>query len=169
MEKAYWVNHQYLKITDPAVIAPEFDWHLRRVGVDPANGSALTAVIEQQRERCKTLVEMAEKSKFFFADLDGYNDKDAAKHFTAEAGQLLEELVQSLSSLSDWSAPALHAAVNGLAERKGLGLGKIAQPIRVAVAGMAVSPPIDQTLLLLGRERTLARLTAAIQHIQSKS
>jgi glutamyl-tRNA synthetase len=169
MEKAYWVNHQYLKITDPAVIAPEFDWHLRRVGVDPANGPALTAVIEQQRERCKTLVEMAEKSKFFFADLDGYNDKDAAKHFTAEAGQLLDELVKSLGALSDWSAPALHAAVNGLAEGKGLGLGKIAQPIRVAVAGMAVSPPIDQTLLLLGRERTLARLTAAIQHIQSKS
>src|SRR3546814_1867247 len=71
MEKAWWVNHQYLKITDPAIIAPEFDWHLRRIGVDPANGPDLSPVIEQQRERCRSLVEMAEKSKFLFAELDG--------------------------------------------------------------------------------------------------
>src|SRR3546814_12893834 len=57
MEKGWWVNHQYLKITDPAVIAPEFDGHLRRIGVDPANGPDLSPVIEQQRERCRSLVE----------------------------------------------------------------------------------------------------------------
>ncbi|HVT36373.1 MAG TPA: glutamate--tRNA ligase [Nevskiaceae bacterium] len=165
MEKAYWVNHQYLKITDPRLIEPELRWHLQRINVDPSGGPALTAVIEAQRERCKTLVEMAEKSKFFYAELDGYNEKDAAKHFTAEAGALLGELVMKLEALKEWTAPALHEAVNGLAEAKGLGLGKIAQPIRVAVAGMAISPPIDQTLLLLGRERTLLRLAAACRKI----
>ena len=169
MEKAYWVNHQYLKVTDPAVVAPEFDWHLRRIGVDPANGPDLKPVIESQRERCKTLVEMAEKSAFFFGDLKGYNDKDAAKHLTAEGGALLDELSQKLATLADWSAPALHETVNGFAEAKGLGLGKIAQPIRVAVVGMAISPPIDQTLFLLGRDRTLARLKAAVAYVQSKS
>ena len=169
MEKAYWVNHQYLKVTDPAIIAPEFDWHLKRIGVDVANGPDLKPVIEQQRERCKTLVEMAEKSAFFFGDLKGYNDKDAAKHFTAEAGALLAELAGKLKGLTDWSAPSIHTLVNGMAEAKGLGLGKIAQPIRVACCGMAVSPPIDQTLLLLGRERTLARLDAAVSFIRSKN
>ncbi len=60
-------------------------------------------------------------------------------------------------------APALPTeTVNGFAEGRGLGLGNVAQPIRVAVAGMAISPPIDQTLFLLGRERTLARLAAAV-------
>ncbi len=168
MEKAYWVNHQYLKITDPAVVAPEFDWHLRRIGVDPADGPALEPVIEQQRERCRTLVEMAEKSKFFYAALDGYNEKDAAKHLTADGAAVLEELAAVLEALEAWTAPLLHAAVNGFAESKGLGLGKVAQPIRVAVVGMAISPPIDQTLFLLGRDRTLARLKAAVSFVRSK-
>ena len=162
MEKAYWVNHQYLKVTDPAVVEPEFDWHLRRLGVDPANGPALQDVILAQRERCRTLAEMAEKSLFLYADLQGYNEKDAAKHLTDEGQRLLAELRAELQLVADWSTPTLHEAVNRFAEVRGLGLGKVAQPIRVAVVGMAVSPPIDQTLALLGRERTLARLDAAV-------
>ncbi|WP_026352833.1 glutamate--tRNA ligase [Solimonas variicoloris] len=169
MEKAWWVNHQYLKIADPAIVAPEFDWHLRRLGVDPANGPDLKRVIEQQRERCRSLVEMAEKSKFFYAELDGYNEKDAAKHLNADGAALLDALAALLEALPDWTAEALHVAVNGFAEGRGLGLGKVAQPLRVACCGMAVSPPIDQTLFLLGRERTLARLKAAVRYVHSKS
>src|SRR5690606_38085671 len=120
------------KTADLALVAEEFDWHLRRMDLDPASGPDLTAVIEQQRERCRTLLEMAEKSKFFFADLDGYNEKDAAKHLTADAATLLEALADALAALPDWNAAALHAAVNGFAEARGLGLGKVAQPIRVA-------------------------------------
>lgn len=160
MEKAYWVNHQYLKIADPAVIAPEFDWHLRRLNLDPANGPALTAVIEQQRERCRTLAEMAEKSAFFYAELSGYNEKDAAKHLTPKSAPVLAALIEGLSA-AEWEPDSLHAAVHGVAEKVRLKLGDVAQPIRVAIAGMAVSPPIDQTLALLGRERSLARLRAA--------
>ncbi|MGQ0619622.1 MAG: glutamate--tRNA ligase [Panacagrimonas sp.] len=163
MEKAYWVNHQYLKITDPAVIAPEFNWHLQRLNVDPSNGPALTAVIEQQRERCRTLAEMAEKSRFFYEDLSGYNEKDAAKHLTAKAAPVLVALMEALSAVEDWQSEGLHTAVHGVAEKRALKLGDVAQPIRVAVAGMAVSPPIDQTLALLGRERSLARLKAALE------
>ncbi len=162
MEKAVWVNHQYLKSADPAGVAPEFEWHLRRIGVDPVGGPELVAVIEAQRERCKTLVEMAEKSKFFYVELDGYNEKDAAKHLTEAGRQVLAELIERLAALPQWQAAELHAAVNGYAEEHGLGLGKVAQPIRVAVAGVAISPPIDQTLLLLGRDRSLQRLRHAV-------
>jgi glutamyl-tRNA synthetase len=169
MEKAWWVNHQYLKIAEPAIVAPEFDWHLRRVGVDPARGPDLKRVIEQQRERCRSLVEMAEKSRFFYAELDGYNEKDADKHLTADGAAVLDELAAALEALPEWTAEALHVAVNGYAEGRGLGLGKVAQPIRVACCGMAVSPPIDQTLFLLGRERTLARLKAAVSYVRNKS
>lgn len=164
MEKAYWVNHQYLKIIDPAVVAPEFEWHLRRIGVDPAGGPTLTAVIEQQRERCRTLAEMADKSRFFFEDLADYNEKDAARHLTAKSAPVLAALVEALVAVADWAPQALHEAVHGVAEARALKLGDVAQPIRVAVAGIAVSPPIDQTLALLGRERSLARLRAAQQH-----
>jgi len=164
MEKAYWVSHQYLKSADVAVIAPEFDWHLRQQGVDPANGPALADVIVQQRERCRTLLEMAEKSKFFYAEVENYNEKDAAKHLSAKAVPILAGLIEGLSALSDWQAEAIHAAVYAVAEKLALKLGDVAQPIRVAISGAAVSPPIDQTLQLLGRERTLARLQAAASY-----
>ncbi len=169
MEKAYWVNHQYLKIADPALVAAEFDWHLRRLNLDPANGPALIDVILSQRERCRTLAEMAEKSAFLYADLAGYNDKDAAKHLNEDGVRVLADLAEVLRPLLQWSAISLHEAVNGFAEARGLGLGKVAQPIRVAVVGMAVSPPIDQTLALLGRERTLARLDAAVAWARSRA
>ncbi len=161
MEKAYWVSHQYLKSADIAVIAPEFDWHLRRQGVDPANGPALAEVIVQQRERCRTLLEMAEKSRFFYAEVESYNEKDAAKHLSAKAVLILSGLIEGLGAVSDWQAEAIHLAVHAVAEKQGLKLGDVAQPIRVAVSGAAVSPPIDQTLMLLGRTATLARLAAA--------
>jgi len=164
MEKAYWVSHQYLKTAPLEAIVPEFDWHLRRQGVDPANGPALAEVIVQQRERCRTLLEMAEKSKFFYADLTGYNEKDAAKHLAAKAVPVLTGLIEGLTALGDWQAEAIHGVVHATAEQRGLKLGDVAQPIRVAVSGAAVSPPIDQTLFLLGRTATLARLAAAAEY-----
>ncbi|MES0872654.1 glutamate--tRNA ligase [Sinimarinibacterium thermocellulolyticum] len=169
MEKAYWVNHQYLKTAPLNAVVPEFEWHLRRLGLDPARGPRLEDVILAQRERCRTLLEMAEKSAFFFAELSGYDGKDAAKHLTADSASLIEALAEVLGALPHWEAAALHAAIGGFAEARGLALGKVAQPLRVAVAGMAVSPPIDQTLFLLGRERTLARLEAAVGFARSKS
>lgn len=162
MEKAYWVNHQYLKTAPMAVVVPEFDWHLRRLDMDPAQGPALEAVIEAQRERCRTLAEMAEKSAFFYRDLAGYNEKDAAKHLTTAATPVLEALIAGLDALPDWTAEAIHGVVQAVGERLAVKLGQVAQPIRVACCGMAISPPIDQTLLLLGRARTLARLRAAL-------
>ncbi len=169
MEKAYWVNHQYLKTADVAVVVPEFEWHLRRMGLDLANGPDPAEVILAQRERCRTLLEMAEKSHFLYAELSGYNEKDAAKHLTDAAAEILDDLVAALSSVLEWTAEAVHQAVHGVAEARQLGLGKVAQPIRVAVVGMAVSPPIDQTLVLLGRTRTLERLTAAAAYIRNRS
>ncbi|MBI2383345.1 MAG: glutamate--tRNA ligase [Gammaproteobacteria bacterium] len=168
MEKLVWVNHEYLKREAPENVAGEFRWHLERLGVQPADGPKLEDVILAQRERCKTLVEMAEKSKFFYADVAAYNEKDAAKHLTPAAADILDALVAELKALPEWKPEAIHAAVHGLAEKKGVGLGAVAQPIRVAVAGMAVSPPIDRTLFLLGRERTLVRLEAARAYAAKK-
>ncbi len=169
MEKAYWVNHQYLKTADLAVVEPEFDWHLRRMNLDPAAGPALSEVILAQRERCRTLLEMAEKSAFLYSEIESYNEKDASKHLTIAAADILKALIERLGALPAWDAEAIHGAVHGVAEMHGVGLGKVAQPIRVAVAGMAVSPPIDETLRLLGRDRTLARLAAAIDHIGQRA
>jgi glutamyl-tRNA synthetase len=163
MEKAYWVNHQYLKTAAMEKVLPEFEWHMRRIGADPENGPPLEEVVLAQRERCRTLLEMAEKSAFFYAEPGEYDEKDAAKHLTADAAERLALLVEKLDALEDWSTDAIHSAVHAVGEHFSVGLGKVAQPIRVAVAGTAVSPPIDETLRLLGQERTIERLNAAIE------
>jgi glutamyl-tRNA synthetase len=169
LEKLIWVNHELLKRMEPAAAIGEFYWHMERLGVNASAGPRLEDVFLAQRERCKTFVEMAEKSRFFYQDVTEYAGKDAAKHFTPAAADLLEALVAALREVQPWVAESLHAAVHALAEKRGVGLGQVAQPIRVAVAGMAISPPIDQTLALLGRERALARLEAAVRYIRGQS
>jgi glutamyl-tRNA synthetase len=104
---------------------------------------------------------MARNSVFFFRDFDSYDDKAARKNFTAEAMPVLRALEQGLRELGDWNAGSIHDAINAVAQRHNLALGKVAQPLRVAVSGGAVSPPIDITVALLGRQATLARLERA--------
>jgi glutamyl-tRNA synthetase len=166
LEKLVWVNHQYLKTADPALVAAELDWHLKRLGVDAAGGPPLTEVVLAQRERCKTLVEMSEKSVFFYRDFERYDDKAAAKHLNAETLPALRALQAALAGLTGWEAAAIQGAVDGVAAALGDHPQLGAQPLRVAVAGNSVSPPIDETLRLLGRERTLARLAKAIAFIE---
>jgi glutamyl-tRNA synthetase len=165
-EKLLWLNQHYIKTADTKHVAHHLSHHLGKLDIDPAHGPDLVEVVIVQRERAKTLAEMASASAFFYKDFDRYEPKDAAAHFKPEIIAPLVELRERLASLPQWTAEAIHTAVNGLAEALGLKLGKIAQPLRVAVAGRAVSPPIDQTLALLGREQTLKRLDRALAHIR---
>jgi glutamyl-tRNA synthetase len=164
-EKLLWLNQHYIKTADPAHVARHLTYHLGQLGIDPASGPDLIEVVKAQRERAKTLGEMAGASAFFFRDIEAYDPKDAQAHLKPEIREPLAALRGQLAALPQWTAEAIHAAVHGLAEARGLKLGKIAQPLRVAVAGRAVSPPIDVTLALLGRERTVQRLDRALQHI----
>jgi len=135
---------------------------VERLGIDVSQDPPLEAVVEAQRERSKTLKEMALASRFFFEAPEAYDDKAARKHLGPESRPLLELALATLEALVNWTAPAIHEAIQALAEKTGSGLGKIAQPLRVAVSGGSVSPPIDLTLAILGREATLTRVTRAI-------
>ena len=168
-EKLLWLNQHYIKTGDPAHVARHLSYHLGRLGIDPGAGPDLVEVVKVQRERSRTLVEMAVNSAFFYKDFDAYEAKDAAAHFKPEALAPLTDLHARLAGLPQWSAEAIHLTVNAVAEARALKLGKIAQPLRVAVAGRAVSPPIDVTLFLLGRERTLKRLERAMTHLQQSA
>jgi glutamyl-tRNA synthetase len=158
MEKLLWLNQQHLVRTDPKEIVPHFRWHLARLGIATEDAGLLEGIIVAQRERAKTLKEMAENSRFFFGDHVTLDPKAAEKHLTADAKALLGELRARLAGLDDWRAPAIHAVLEGLATEKSLGLGKIAQPLRVAVSGGTVSPPIDATLVLRTKKRALERI-----------
>jgi glutamyl-tRNA synthetase len=105
---------------------------------------------------------MAQNSRFFFSDNIEIDAKAAAKHLASDSLPLLAQVRKRLDALPTWEPAAIHTALNELATQLGVGLGKIAQPVRVAVSGTTVSPPIDATLALLGRERALARIDAAL-------
>ncbi len=161
-EKLLWLNQQHMMHTPPAQVVPYLAAQLRRLGIESTDQGLLEGVVLAQRERSKTLKEMAQSSRFFFVDAIDLDAQARAKHLNAEGLGRLGQVRERLAALNDWNAPAIHAAVNDLATQLALGLGKIAQPVRVAVAGVAVSPPIDMTLALLGRERTLARMDAVL-------
>jgi glutamyl-tRNA synthetase len=160
-DKMLWLNQQHLVRSEPRDVVPHLQWHLKRLGIESTDPSLLEGIVVSQRERSKTLKEMAENSRFFFGDEVTLDARAAAKHLTPDARALLVEFSQRLAALAEWTAPAIHGALEGFAQEKSLGLGKIAQPIRVAVSGGTVSPPIDATLALLGKQRTLARLSRA--------
>lgn len=164
--KLLWLNQHYIKESDPAHVAHHLSWHMGRLGIDPTTGPDLVEVVKAQRERAKTLVEMANNSVYFYREFDAYDEKDAAKHLTADILGPLSDLRTRLEGLPEWTAAAIHQTVIDCAETHGLKLGKLAQPVRVAVTGAAVSPPIDVTLQLVGRERTLARIARAIEYIE---
>jgi len=167
-EKLLWLNQQHMVRSSPAALVPHLRMQLRRLGIDSDDRQLLEGVILAQRERAKTLKEMAENSRCFFTDDIRMDPKAVAKHFTVDGIAGLGKVRSRLAALEEWNATAINAALNALAMELQVGLGKIAQPVRVAVTGTAVSPPIDATLALLGRERSLARLDAAISGAASR-
>ncbi|WP_435104241.1 glutamate--tRNA ligase [Arhodomonas sp. AD133] len=161
LSKLQWLNQHYMKTLEPAHVGRYLAWHLGELGVDAAAGPPLEALVRAQAERTKTLREMAENSLFFFREPADYDEKAARKNLKAAAAPVLARLREDLGALEAWHAEAIHGVVTAVGEALELKLGKVAQPLRVAVSGGPVSPPIDQTLEMLGREATLRRIEAA--------
>lgn len=166
-DKLLWLNQHYIKTGDPDRLAAELGWHLMRIGITVTDTVKLAAVVRAQAERTRTLKEMAEASRFFFEEFTGYDAKAAMKNFTVETLPVLREIRARLAAIEEWSAPAIHRVLEVTVAAFGVKLGKVAQPVRVAVSGGGVSPPIDVTLELLGRECSLRRLDRAIGWIEA--
>ncbi|MDQ7091166.1 MAG: glutamate--tRNA ligase [Methylococcales bacterium] len=165
-EKLLWLNHHYIMNSDPIEVAKHLNWHLDALGIDSSLGADPVLLVKAQRERCKTLVEMANASLYFYKDFEQYDEKAAKKNFKTGSEVVLASLLKQFSILEDWDGVVLHQIVLDTAEAMELKLGKVAQPLRVAVCGCAVSPAIDVTLSLLGRERVLQRIKTAIDYIK---
>jgi glutamyl-tRNA synthetase len=160
-EKLGWINQQHIMRAPPQRLVAPLRWHLERDGVLGASDAKLEQIVLAQRERSKTLKEMAANSEFFFVAPASFDEKAVRKHISAETLALLDELCARFEALSDWSAAPIHAVITALAVEKDVSLGKLAQPIRLALSGGTVSPPIDSTLFILGREESRARLENA--------
>lgn len=169
MDKLGWLNQHYLKESAPESLTSAFEYQLQQMAVSPANGPDLGEVIVAQRERAQTLREMAEQSVFYFQEPDGFDEGAAKKHLRPVAAEPLLALRARLAEVSDWQAETLGVVVNDTVEALELKLGKLAQPLRVALSGRAATPGIDITLALVGKERTLARIDKAMAFIEERA
>jgi glutamyl-tRNA synthetase len=171
VEKLRWLNQQYLKSDEPAEVALHLDWHLRAAGYDLARGPATVDLVIALRDRVHTLKEMAARAKVWFEPLHDadYDAAAVAKHLTESAVAPLDSIREGLASAPEWTPAAVHAVLAQTAETLGLGLGKIAQPLRVAITGTQVSPSIEHTVYLAGRDAALQRIDAAMELIARRS
>jgi glutamyl-tRNA synthetase len=166
-EKLLWLNQQHMMRAPVGALATGLREQLVSLDVITDDTRLLEGIVNAQRERARTLKEMAQNSLFFFREFDAYDEKAARKNLTPDAVPVLRSLQETLMALRDWNAGSIHEVIQAVAQRYGLGLGKVAQPLRVAVVGGAVSPPIDITLALLGQDRTEARIQRALGWIET--
>jgi glutamyl-tRNA synthetase len=124
-------------------------------------------VLVALRERVHTLKEMAERARIWYAPIEQWDDKAVAKHLrNANSVAILQLAKTRLAAATEWSRDLVHQVVEQSAAELGLGLGKIAQPLRVAMTGTQVSPSIEDTVYLAGRAEALKRIDAALAMAQ---
>lgn len=157
-EKLLWLNQHYIKTGELDLLEPHLRWQFTQLKINTSNGPALRQVLLAQKERVKTLKEMAEKSRFFYEEFETLPAELWEKHISTDVIPALHALQQAFIAVSDWQAEVIHRVLEQTADQFDLKIGKLAQPVRVLVTGGTVSPPIDITLQLLGKERTVARL-----------
>ena len=152
-QKLEWLNQQWIKATPPEQLA-------QVTGV-PAE------FVRLMQERARHLNEMRDAwNAYMVPDLPAYDDKAVAKQLTPDTKPLLQEARGVIGAKFGEGAQGMEHAFRTLAEQRGLGLGKVAQPVRVAVTGTTVSPPLFETIVLLGKDRTLRRIDAALEKIR---
>ena len=161
-DKLSWVNEQYIQSTPPEELAQHLEPHLVKTAILPEDHGLspqeIAKVIPCLNQRAKTLVEMAEKSAFFFKKEVEFDEKARNKFLTEDARPLLEKVIAGFSTLDNFSAENIETLFKKIVVEEGMKLGKLAQPVRVALTGTTVSPGIYDVILLLGKEETLKRL-----------
>jgi glutamyl-tRNA synthetase len=168
-DKLDWLNQHYLRSLPASEVAKQLAWHFEVLGIDPASGPSLEDLIAVQGDRVKTLKEMAEVSRMFYEEFDEFEPGAAKKHLRPVAQEPLQVLLSRLENQLEWSPERLHEVIHAAAEELQVGMGKVAQPLRVALAGTGVSPSIDKTLWLCGRERSLRRIRRAMDFVAMRA
>ncbi len=168
-EKLDWLNQQYMKNLPAEEVAQHLQWHFETAGLNSENGPPLVDLIPVQADRVKNLKEMTAQSRTFYEDFDQFDAGAAKKHLRPVAEGPLKAIGSRLADLAIWEPARLDEVVRLTAEELEVGMGKIAQPLRVALTGTAVSPSIDKTLWLTGRERSLVRITRALEYVMIRA
>jgi glutamyl-tRNA synthetase len=165
-DKLIWLSQHYLKTLPRERLLAHLQRFLDAEAHRPGTADeGLCRLVDLLRERSKTLVEMAALARFYYVDELSVDEKAAAKFLKPETRPRLAELRAALERVDPWDRAALEPAFQKVIAAHGVELGALAQPVRVAITGGTVSPPIFETLEVLGRERTLRRLDLALRSI----
>lgn len=167
-EKLLWINQQHIIATPVEKLGEELMPFLVKTGLDPKEGPDPVHVAEGFHERAETLLHMAVSASYCFEDFEVIDEKSAKKHLRPVILGPLAVVRDKLRGLKDWDKTAIAEAIQEVAEHHDIKMGKLGQPIRVAVTGGSVSPPIDVTLWLVGQKRTIRRLDHAIELIEAR-
>ena len=162
-KKMLWVNQQQMSRVSREELGAEFLWHCDQLEL-PRNvldDECRANLLEVQRTRCRTVRDAAAQSHWLICEQPEQDPKAWAKFMPEEAIRMLGEFIPQLEQIS-WTHEAIHAWLQETIKGRGIKPGAVAQPIRVAVTGGSVSPSIEDTLMLLGRDRTLTRLRRAV-------
>src|ERR671922_1465819 len=163
-EKFLWLNFHYLKSRPPSQLADEIIPFIEAKGYRvPDDKRSLETLIASLQERSRTLVEIVEQARFYLTDDIQIDEKAAKKFLTAEIEQPLNTLINKLSVLDNFDESAIEQAFAAVLQEFGIPMGKLTQPVRVALTGSTVSPGIHEVIAALGKERTLKRLRSALE------
>jgi glutamyl-tRNA synthetase len=168
-EKLLWINQQHIMGADTGRLAIALLPFLEEEVGTVEKGPAVEDVVEVYRERATTLRQMASSARYCFADIAEIDPNAAKKHLRPVVLEPLSAAREALAAIEDWSKDAIEECIRVTAERFEINMGKLGQPLRVAATGGSVSPPIDATLWLIGRERVVERLDAAIAVIKERA
>lgn len=167
-EKLLWLNSHYMRTLPLSRLAEEVVPFIAAKGYSvPQDKRWLEKMIQTLQERAKTLTELLDMAHFYLSDEILLDEKAAKKFLTREAREPLAELARRLASLADFVEPAVERIFAEILAERGLALGNLAQPVRVALTGSTASPGIYEVIAVLGKERTLKRLNKALEYIPS--
>ncbi|PMO06149.1 glutamate--tRNA ligase [Vibrio splendidus] len=168
-EKLLWLNNHYIKTSEPEYVAKYLQWHLDAQKIDTTNGPAITEVITLVGERCNTLIELAEQSRYFYEDFSEFEAGAAKKHLRGVAKGPLEIALAKVEALEEFTTANIKdGVIAAVCEELEIGMGKIGMPLRVAVTGGGQSPSVDAVMELVGKERVIARIKMALEFIAER-
>ena len=167
--KLLWVNQQHMANQSDEELGEALTGALQLNSVSIEDGPAASRVAAVLKERAQTFAEMAEQAGIFYKDAVELDEKAAKKQLRPVALPVLEAVHEKLSTQDQWIAASLKTELESIAEELAIGFGKIGQPLRVAITGAGASPDIGDTLELIGKERSLARIASAIDYVKARA
>ncbi len=167
-EKLIWLNQHYIKECPDGRLAEKVKPFWKKMGVDADDEAFIGNVAANLKTRSKTLVELAESSRFYFEDRVSYDPEAARKFLLADVKDHLTAIAEKVPALDDFTKAGMERFLRAYAEERGIKLKVIAQPLRIALTGKTVSPGIDEVMVTLGKERVVRRIHQAVKYISSR-